>query len=259
MNLPLKRRVIYQCMLVHEVDIGILTESWLCTQPYSGPIGNQNQESIHSDQHYALYQTPPSSHQGVAIALRRGRFESVKLVHQDLHTPHTIALKVQLPKNRAGNPANLIVIGHYAQPSIKDQCLEELKFFVENIRRDEPGAQVLVAGDLNIHAEEAQALVAGLNLNLARPGGNVNRFYSYRRGDYSSWIDHIGYSGTSGPLTNILDFNLNQNDHVPIMTDLDVEHRPARSNPPQSQIRYQLKKDITQGEIARVLRISSWP
>ena len=116
-----------------------------------------------------------------------------------------------------------------------------------------------MAGDLNIIAEEAQLLAEGLNLNLARPGREDIGFFTYRRGDYSSWIDHIGYSGSCGPLTNVVDFNLNQNDHVPIMADLIVEHRPAMSNPPQSQIRHQLKKDITQGEIARVLRISSWP
>ena len=91
-----------------------------------------------------------------------------------------------------------------------------------------------MAGDLNINSEEAQALVGGLNLNLARPSREAIGFYSYRRGDYSSWIDHIGYSGSCGPLTNDVQFNLNQNDHVPIMADLEVEHRPVRSSPPQS-------------------------
>ena len=89
-----------------------------------------------------------------------------------------------------------------------------------------------MAGDLNIDAEEAQVLIGGLDLNLARPGGDANRFYYYRRGDYSSWIDHIGYSGTCGPLTNSFIEYLSQNDHVPIMADLDVEHRPVRSSPP---------------------------
>ena len=91
-----------------------------------------------------------------------------------------------------------------------------------------------MAGDFNMDAEEAQLLVGGLDLNLARPGGNANGFYSYRRGDYSSWIDHIGYSGTCGPLTNLIDHALNLNYHVPIMADLEVEHRPVRSSPPQS-------------------------
>ena len=119
-----------------------------------------------------IVKTPPSTHQGVAIAFRRSRFQSFKLLHRDLHTPHTVITKLRLRNNQAGIPAELVVVGHYAQPSIKSECIEELKFFTENIRRDEPQAQVVLAGDLNSISDEAQDLVERLNLQLARPIGN---------------------------------------------------------------------------------------
>ena len=76
-------------------------------------------------------------------------------MHRDLHTPHTIIAKLKLQNNQAGVPADLIIIGHYAQPAIKRECLEELKFFVENIKKDEPEAQVVLAGDWNSDSDEA--------------------------------------------------------------------------------------------------------
>ena len=65
------------------VDIAVLTETWLNNHQN---LGTETFEYIKS---------PPSSHQGVAIAFRRSQFDLVQILHQDLHTQHTIVVKLR--------------------------------------------------------------------------------------------------------------------------------------------------------------------
>ena len=142
-NLPSKRAKCFRLLLDHQIQIGVLTETWL------------NSNADHSTPEYLIIKSPPASHQGVAIAVRRSGFDLVRLVHQDFHTRHTVAVKLRTVRNEAGRSTDLIVIGHYAQPAVKQECLEELRFFCENIQRDEPGTQMIIAGDLNSIQSEA--------------------------------------------------------------------------------------------------------
>ena len=56
------------------------------------------------------------------------------------------------------------MVGHYSQPATKEQCWEELQFFVTNLRRDHPDMPLIMAGDLNAQDGEAEELIRGLNL-----------------------------------------------------------------------------------------------
>ena len=63
------------------------------------------------------------------------------------------------------------VIAHYAQPSKKQQCLEELRFFTKNVRRDHPNIPLVVAGDLNMPPQEAATFLESLGLTASKPEG----------------------------------------------------------------------------------------
>ena len=81
LNIPAKRERLFTLAVEHEADVAVLTETWLNTMVDI------------STAEYRVYRSRPGRHQGVAIALRKSKFEFAKLLHQDLHTVHTIALQ----------------------------------------------------------------------------------------------------------------------------------------------------------------------
>ena len=96
-----------------------------------------------------MIRSPPGKHQGVAVALNTTRFEYLKPLHQDLHTVHTVAVMARTHSTAGGLRQELIVVGHYSQPAEKEQCQQELEFFVRNLRIDHPDTPIVLAGDLN--------------------------------------------------------------------------------------------------------------
>ena len=167
LNITAKRERLFRLVAEQAADVAVFTETWLNTMVDI------------STTEYRVFRSLPGRHQGVAIALRKSKFEYVKMLHQDLHTVHTMALKVQSQSAEGNRRQQLIVVGHYSQPATKEQCWQELQFFVSNLRRDHPNVPLVMAGDLNAQNEEAEELIRGLNLVQSRPR-DANSFYSLK-------------------------------------------------------------------------------
>ena len=86
-------------------------------------------------------------------------------VNQAVVRGRTVFLPGEASAVRAGEEsAEVIVVAHYCQPSEKIPCQEELMFFIENLQRDNPDAQIVVAGDFNSNHEDASNLIERSNL-----------------------------------------------------------------------------------------------
>ena len=108
LNIPAKRERLFRLAAEQAADVAVFTETWLNTL-----VDISNNE-------YRVYRSPPGRYQGVAIALRKSKFEFAKLLHQDLHTVHTMALQLQSKSAAHGRRQQLIVVGHYSQPASKE-------------------------------------------------------------------------------------------------------------------------------------------
>ena len=170
LNIPAKRERLFTLLTEHAADVAVLTETWL------------NSQVDISTNRYRVYRSQPGKHQGVAIALNKSKFEFAKLLHQDLHTVHTMALQVQSKTAEQGRRQQIIVVGHYSQPAVKEQCWQELQFFVTNLRRDHPGIPLIMAGDLNAQRGEARDLIRRINLVQSQPR-DADSFHSLQQGN----------------------------------------------------------------------------
>ena len=56
---------------------------------------------------------------------------------------------------------------------------------------------------MNVSYQEADSLISGANLQIAKPEGNANQFYSHRDATSRSWIDHIAFNGRMDKLEKI--------------------------------------------------------
>ena len=79
-----------------------------------------------------------------------------------LWTPHTILLKAHVKE--LGD--SLTVVGHYSQPSRKQELDEELEFAFKLMRQQGRLKQVVLAGDFNRSAEQVSQLAERLRLKL---------------------------------------------------------------------------------------------
>ena len=98
---PEKRAQTLAHLLQNNIDVAILTETWL------------NTRADISDNNFQIVKSPPCAHQGVAIAFKRQTFQHVKILHQDLHTNCTIAIHLKSHQNPRGEIIELIIVGHY--------------------------------------------------------------------------------------------------------------------------------------------------
>ena len=69
LNTKDKKINVLNLLQLEEIDIAILTETWLKSR------------ADFSDDNFQITLTPPSAHQGVAIALSRKTFAEIKLIH----------------------------------------------------------------------------------------------------------------------------------------------------------------------------------
>ena len=90
-----------------------------------------------------------------------------------LWTPHTILLKAHVKE--LGD--SLTVVGHYSQPSRKQELDEELEFAFKLMRQQGRLKQVVLAGDFNRSAEQVSQLAERLRLKL-----NQNSSYQLPNG-----------------------------------------------------------------------------
>ena len=246
LNIPAKRERLFTLAAGEDADVAVFTETWLSTQV-----------DISTEQ-YRVFRTPPGRHQGVAIALRKAKFEFAKLLHPDLHTVHTMALKTQSYSTAQGRRQQLIVIGHYSQTQAKEQCQQELQFFVANLRREHPNVPLVLAGDLNIQGEEAREAIRGLNLIQAKPT-SPDTFFSLRQENgHRSWVDHIAVSEQLTTLNNVTEANF-PSDHVPITTRVAIPHLACNQGQERRQIQHVLQRDLTDQQVQRILKNTQWP
>ena len=79
-----------------------------------------------------------------------------------LWTPHTILLKAHVKE--LGD--SLTVVGHYSQPSRKQELDEELEFAFKLMRQQGRLKQVVLGGDFNRSVEQVRTLASRLQLGL---------------------------------------------------------------------------------------------
>ena len=93
----------------NDIHIAVNTETWLNKQHWD-----------YGD--YDTFRTPDYKHQGVLIALRKGYFNNSKILLEQLQSRHTLIVETYTADGK-----NLLIIGHYAQPDIKQQCQQMMR------------------------------------------------------------------------------------------------------------------------------------
>ena len=100
-----------------KTDILIITETWL---DYS---------VLNTFEGIRVAQTPHCGSKGILV-LTSGRISNLQAIQPELWTPHTILLKAHIKEIHD----SITIVGHYNQPSHKQELDEELRFAFKLLR-----------------------------------------------------------------------------------------------------------------------------
>ena len=138
--------------LQSDSDIMVTTETWL------------NHTITPQDKSITILQSPPREQRGEGIMiLMKRKSANLQPIHQDLWTSRTICCLCHI-KGHA-----FITVGHYSSPADKAESDKELTFFVNNLQREHPQLDIVVAGDFNRKSESMKTLNKKLNLVVHVP------------------------------------------------------------------------------------------
>ena len=144
-----KRAELGKFLETQKAQIVVLTETWL------NFMVNQIGE-------FAVHQSPPSEHQGVAILTGPG-VQNVTPVLPSAWTSTLVAVSVQCGLSQA------YVVASYAPPHKQKDAQDELLAFLAHLHVRARNPAILAMGDWNIGVDEACQLAAKGKLQLAQP------------------------------------------------------------------------------------------
>ena len=88
-------------------------------------------------------QSPPYHRSGVMIVFTK-QFYNVAHINSNAWTEHTITVRANLKNSKA----SIYNICHYPQPGNRQVLDDELNYHVKTIKQRQPGAHIVVAGDI---------------------------------------------------------------------------------------------------------------
>ena len=137
-------------MTESQTDILVLTETWL---DYS---------VLNTFEGVRVAQTPYCSSKGILV-LTSKRISNLQAIQPQLWSPHTILLKAHVKEI----DDSITVIGHYSQPSHKQELDEELLYIFKTLRQQNRLKQIVLAGDFNRSPSQMALLSSKLDLRVS--------------------------------------------------------------------------------------------
>ena len=184
---------------------------------------------------------------GVAI-LMTSKFDNVQPVNSANWTQHTITVRARL----AGSKAVVFVIAHYSKPGSQAQLDQELRQHVRFVKRRQPDAQIIIAGDLNRTPERASQLADRLSIHLCQ-GRNQTLITHLNAANprNSNQLDYILANNPFGQ-TQVLDEAWQLSDHRLLRTTITIQNA-APSRPRRHTKITHVDRQATREEIKHVL------